>query len=151
MSHGDRAAARDQARKPALDRVVEPQPALLDEPEHECRDERLRDAADAEATVGPHRPSRGPVGEAARLDAHGRPVLHDDQRPRRPGVDHMVEQRAQLLPVVVPCGGPADESERRHGEDDRDGGQHASHGCSDCTPHAAHRPGAQGIQCATMS
>ena len=101
---------RDQPRKPSLDRIVEPQLAVLDEPQHQRRDERLRDAADAKPRVGAHRDRAPGVGEASRLATRFPFLAHYDEGTRRPGGDHPVEQRPQLGLVVAARRDPSSET-----------------------------------------
>jgi hypothetical protein len=49
LAKRDRASERERSRQVALDRIVDPELSLLGKLKDDCRDERLRHAADTEA------------------------------------------------------------------------------------------------------
>ena len=107
LTYGYRAASGDEPRSPLLDRVVEPQAALFDEPEDERRDERLRDAADAETQSFGHRQVAVHGGHAARLDTRGATIVNEHERAGRAFPDDPVEQSAEVLVLTRAGDGPA--------------------------------------------
>ncbi len=117
----DRLSAWDQPGEPALDRVVQPQLVVLDEPKHECRDEGLRDAADTKSLVGAHPDRSAAVREATRLGVHHSVFAHDDEHPGCAGGESAVEQRPQLGLVATRRDRAADEDERRNHQDENYG------------------------------
>jgi hypothetical protein len=88
-----------QLGKQVVDRVVEPEPALLDEDERGHRGDRLGHRRDAEDAVGPHRDRAVAVERAGGAGVHLAAPRH---RPGQPGdvtrldmAVHYVLQRGQ--------------------------------------------------------
>ena len=79
LPYGDSASAREEAGQPTLDRVCEPHPVLVDELEHDDRNERLRDAAYAETIMGAERYASLQHGETAGLLASRGTVIDQNE------------------------------------------------------------------------
>jgi hypothetical protein len=108
LAHADLVAARDGARQPALDRVVERQPALLHELEHDRGDVRLGDAADPEPRRSGWRASGAQVGDAVGEHAGLITVTHEGDGSRHPGA-------GQAVQVPTEAGRPGRYSEKSDG------------------------------------
>jgi hypothetical protein len=80
LADRDRVAVGQQPRQDARDRLVEPQPPLVGELQHDHGDERLRNARDAEAVGAGERNARPAASETccARRKPDG--VSHDGER-----------------------------------------------------------------------
>ena len=101
LANGDRPTVRQEIRKPALDGVVEREPAVLDEAEHERGHEGLRDAPDPKPLVATHRDRRLTLGDASRLAVHVPVLSQDHESARRAGGHDLVEELAEARLVVA--------------------------------------------------
>jgi hypothetical protein len=68
-------------RQVLRDRVVEANTFLRDELEHDGRQERLRDAADAKAVFGRQRDAAGHIRQTNGVDANGVVLSREPDRP----------------------------------------------------------------------
>ena len=85
------AVAVDDTGQPAVDRVVQPDPALADELEQHHRHERLRGAADPEVPVDRHGRAGFQVGHPAAGCGHSVPVADQALRPGHAEAVQIVE------------------------------------------------------------
>ena len=84
LAERDRVPVRDQFGQPVLDRVVEPEPALRHQLQHDRGHEGLRDTRDPEAVTQPQAELLLAARETCRRSAHSRRRAHDRESARCP-------------------------------------------------------------------
>jgi hypothetical protein len=99
LPHRDAPPFPEQPRQPLLDRVVQPEPALVDQLQHDRRDECLADARHAQAVTRPHRPRRLQHRLPRRCAPRAGAVSHDGDDARRASLDNIIEQTLQIGPL----------------------------------------------------
>ena len=91
LPHCDLVPLRDEARQPSRDGVVQAQHSVLDEVEHQCCDEGLRDAPGPEPQVCAHGKRTSAIGKTAGLGSRRTSLADDDEGAGRPLLHHAVE------------------------------------------------------------
>jgi hypothetical protein len=112
-------AARDEPGQPALDGVLEREPALAGELQHDGGDERLGHAADPEAVARAHRAPRREVFVSADEPQRAPAVAHERDCAGRSAADDGVD-RVFELGAVGAVGRGARRRGRRRGEEGGD-------------------------------
>ena len=101
LADRDVRAIRDGVGKPLLEPVVEGEPALGDELQHDRRRERLGDPAHAGTVSDADPPLRLEVANAAGEPGRVAAIAHEDDRPWHAGRDDVVECFLELPAMTV--------------------------------------------------
>jgi hypothetical protein len=107
LAEGDLLAVGQDPRQPTVQAVLQRQPALRDQLQHDGGDQRLGQAAGAEVQLGSHRPAGAQVGHAAGGRLGAVVVLDPAGGAGRPGRHQLIQQPLQRLhrpPSSPVCG-----------------------------------------------